>query len=46
MTGAGEWGSPRDEVRGDGGRLKRALEAIIEVMASFSVWGGKLIREC
>ena len=42
MTRAGEWGSPKDEVRGDGGRLKRALE----VMASFSVWGGKLIGEC
>lgn len=36
---------PGDKVRGDGGRLKRALEAIIGVISSFSAWGGNLIGE-
>lgn len=46
MARAGQWGlPPGDKVRHDGGRLKRASEAIIGVISSFSAWGGKLIGE-
>lgn len=42
---SGEPPPPGDKVRHDGGRLKRASEAIIGVISSFSAWGGKLIGE-